>query len=941
MMARDDRWPKVRQIMEAVLAAAPAERDTLLDELAGQDPELRADVEEQLRWCERAERSGFLAEPVAALAGQLLGKSASDRQDDGANADSALERRAAQEAALREALTQRYDVEREIGRGGTATVYLAHDRRHARPVALKVLHPALGASISLERFLREIRVTAGLTHPHILPLFDSGVAEVMHRAPSVDRQAPDAGRSTLLYYVMPYIEGESLRDRLAREGSLPVEDVLRILREVAGALGHAHAHGVVHRDIKPANILLAAGHAVVADFGIARAMHQARERDASGEEPAVRQAAGEGDTLTGAGISPGTPAYMAPEQARPGAVVDSRADLYAFGLVAYEMLTGRHPFGTRSPGEMLELHAKRIPPPVAHYRSDIPEGLNDVVMKCLAKEPARRPRSADDLSLVIERMQPSAEPGTRPAKISRRVRQAASIAAIIITALAVTFAVPLLRSAFAPSHLAADDGGSARDIHSVAVLPFTNVGSAADEHYLGDGLADELSASLSRLPGLQVVGRTSSAAFRKQPVSARAIGRALDVGGVVTGSVQLDGDRLRVSAELIRSSDERILWDSVFESRSGDLFTVQDELTRSFATAITPMLGERQAGDSALRLRRGTADQEAYDLYLKGRYYWMQRGAGNIVQAINYFRQAVARDPGFARAHAGLALAYGLLPVYVADPADSAMPLAISSARRALALDSTVSDAHLALGVAFETQLQLRDALREYRMAMTLDPGSVTAHHWLGFCLLNLGHIDEALTQLRRATALDPLATAPASAVATALLYARRFDDARMAARHALALDSTFGFAIWTLGLAQALDGQPDSAVQTLEHATARQPNDLRLRTALLLAYAAASRWNDAARVRSQLRRADEAFADGTENEFADLVFGDRAPLAGVLASRSGARRYLRSGGAIGCNPLFDPLWTDVRFATEMRNLGVAKCPLARPWPIHVPVTHS
>jgi serine/threonine-protein kinase len=946
MTARDDRWPVVRQIMATVLAAAPAERNELLERLAGQDPALRAEVTEHLRWCDRAEESGFLAQPIAALAGQLLPDGTNDCLDDPSGVAADLARRTVQEAALRAALAERYDVEQEIGRGGTATVYLAHDHRHARPVALKVLHPALGATISLDRFLREIRVTAGLTHPHVLPLFDSGMvighqSSVVNDGATTDDQRP----TTFLYYVMPYIEGETLRGRLAREGPMPLDSALRILREVAGALGYAHSHGVVHRDVKPANILLAAGHAVVADFGIARAMHQAREPALQDEQSTVEHGTGAGDTLTGAGISPGTPAYMAPEQAIPGAAVNFRAALYAFGLVAYEMPAGPPPLGLRPPAELLDLHATRTPVPLSQHRPDIPEELTELVMACLAKDPADRPPSADDLSVIIERMQPRVEPNAAVATPSaglqsRRARRAMATAAIVIAAIGLTLGIPALRHAIVPSHLSADDGRGG-GVHSVAVLPFTSGGGAADQHYLGDGLADELTSSLSRLPGLAVVGRTSSMTAQGGTPSARTIGRTLNVEAVVSGTLQRAGDRLRVSAQLIRSADNRVIWDSVFDSHARNLFAVQDELTHSIAAAIEPMLGEHDAGDSALRPRRGTADQEAYDLYLKGRYYWMQRGPGNIVQAISFFRQAVRRAPGFARARAGLALAYALLPVYVADPTDSAMPLAVSSAQRALALDSTLSDAHLALGLAFETELQLPAALGQYRMAMSLDPSSVTAHHWLGYCLLNLGRTDEALIHLRRATALDPLATAPASAVATALLYARHFADARVAARHALALDSTFGFASWTLGLAQALDGQADSAVQTLEHGTMLQPSDLRLRTALLFAYAAAGRWDDATIVRNGLGDADQAFADGTEEAFADLVFGDRASLVSVLASAPGARRYLRSGGAIGCNPLFDPLWTDARFGAEMRRLGLEKCGLVRPWPVRVPAAHS
>jgi serine/threonine-protein kinase len=333
-------------------------------------------------------------------------------------------------------------------------------------------------------------------------------------------------------------------------------------------------------------------------------------------------------------------------------------------------------------------------------------------------------------------------------------------------------------------------------------------------------------------------------------------------------------------------------------------------------------------------VRRGTADQEAYDLYLKGRYYWLQRGAANIVRSIAYFKQAIARDSMFARAHAGLALSYSLLPVFLADSTDSATALTVASAQRAVALDSTLADAQLALAISLEMRLRLHDALAHYRAAVVLDPSSVTAHHWLGLCLLDLGRTDEALRELLRATQLDPLATSPASAAATALLYARRFPEAAVASRRALALDSTFAVATWTLGLAQAFGGQPDSAVLTLERGTRVNPGDPRLRSALLFAYAAAGRWADAEQVRAQLRRVGGKRSDGTESAFAALVFGESEPLVHVLTTPVGQRRYIASGGAIGCNPLFDPLWSDARFRTAMRALTVEACPHARRWPV-------
>jgi tetratricopeptide (TPR) repeat protein/tRNA A-37 threonylcarbamoyl transferase component Bud32 len=759
-----NRWREVRSAAEAALARPPRERDAFLDRACGTDVALRAEVEAQIRACESAEQSNFLAGPAASFAAPLYAELTADAVVAGATddaADATATDRAELEAALRAALGGRYDVERELGRGGAATVYLARDLRHERQVAIKVLDPSLGATMSGARFLREIRVTAALRHPHILPLHDSGEA---------------AG---LLYYVMPFVDGETLRARLTREPVLPIDATLRILRDVAGALANAHRHGVVHRDVKPANILLEEDHAVVADFGIARAVRSAREPRQSSVAEDRRAGEGAQAAVTEAGTSPGTPAYMAPEQSIDGAAIDHRADIYALGVVAYEMLAGTHPFGASSPRDMLAAHRDRAPEPLVTIRSDTPPAIAAVVMRCLEKDPARRPQTAAEILATLE-----SAGAARPNGAGRARRNATRVAVAAVLLLVVSGAL----------------------------------------------------------------------AFR----------------------------------------------------------------------ALT------NRGADRARALRGTNDPAAYDLYLEGRYLWLQRGAENLSRAIEDFQKAVARDPSFARAYAGMALAYGVLPVYVSGATDSATELTIASAQHALALDSTLADAQLALGIALDMRLQFLDALEHYRAAVALDPSSVTAHHWMGFSLLNLGRTDEALVHLRRATELDPLAAEPASAVATALLYARRFGEAEDQSRRALALDSTFAFARWTLGLAQAFGGQPDSAIGTLESGARLQPADSRLSSALVVAYALAGRTTDAERLRARLHAATTPVVDGTEAPVAELVFGNEEPLVAALTHTDGQRRYIDSGGAIGCNPLFDPLWFDARFTRAMRALAVAPCPFAR-----------
>src|SRR5438874_10374052 len=368
-------------------------------------------------------------------------------------------------ARVQAALAGRYTIERELGRGGMATVYLAQDRKHHRQVAIKVLKPELAAALGPERFLREIDTAARLNHPHILPLHDSGEAE------------------GFLFYVMPYVDGESLRDRLSREKQLPLGDALQIAREVADALSYAHSHDVVHRDIKPENILFEAGHAVVTDFGIARAI----------------TAAG-GEKLTGTGIAVGTPAYMSPEQAAASARVDERSDIYSLGCVLYEMLAGEPPFTGPSAESIVRQHLAAAPPQVSAMRAAVPPAIDEAIVRALAKTPADRFATAAEFVVAL------AAPAPRVRATGRRTsRLAAGAAATLLAAAAGLFV--LSRPHGTPA-LAGRTG------QSIAVLPFVNVSGAPQEEYLSDGISEELINALSKLPQLQVVARPSSFAFK-------------------------------------------------------------------------------------------------------------------------------------------------------------------------------------------------------------------------------------------------------------------------------------------------------------------------------------------------------------------------------------------------------------------------------------------
>ncbi|MDQ3222921.1 MAG: protein kinase, partial [Gemmatimonadota bacterium] len=518
---------------------------------------------------------------------------------------------------LKAALAGRYHIERELGRGGMATVYLARDLRHDRLVALKVLRPELAHALGPERFLREIRLCARLQHPHIIGVHDSG----------------EAGGQ--LWFSMPFVEGETLRSRLAREKQLPIDDALRVTAEVADALTYAHQHGIIHRDIKPENILLSGNHALVADFGIARAL-----------------AGGADERLTDTGLSLGTPHYMSPEQAAGERQLSPRTDVYSLGCVLYEMLAGEPPFTGPNPQAVL---AKRLSEPVPHLRStrDVSPEIDRTVCRALARSPADRFASVAEFADALRVTSVESGPSTR--QVASRQSPVKRWWIGVVTA---TLLLAALAGYLALSRARA--GGSA-PAASAAVLPFTDLSPGKDQEYFSDGLTEELITSLSGIQGLRVAARTSSFQFKGQHADVREVGRKLDVRAVLEGSVRKSGDRLRVTAQLSSAKDGYQLWSDSYDRDLADVFAVQEEIARAIVSALRVQLGGKP--DSALSAQP-TRNLEAYDLYLKGRFSWNQRTGGALKEAVRYLEQAVARDSSFARAWAALADAYILVVPY-------------------------------------------------------------------------------------------------------------------------------------------------------------------------------------------------------------------------------------------------------------------------------------
>jgi serine/threonine-protein kinase len=779
---------------------------------------------------------------------------------------------------LRTALVGRYTLERELGRGGMAIVYLAHDVRHGRHVALKVLRPELAPSLGGERFLREIRLAAGLQHPHILPLYDSG----------------DAGGH--LFYVMPYVEGESLRARLEREGPLPVDEAVRYAREVAEALAYAHGHDVVHRDIKPDNILLSGGHALVADFGIARAI------DAAG-----------GLKLTETGMAVGTPAYMSPEQALADAHVDGRADIYALGCVLYEMLAGAPPFTGSSAQAVIARHSSDAVPPLRTARPTVPDVVEAAIVKALAKTPADRFPTAAAFAAAL----PALDSGASLPALGRghraRLPRAAVAAIVVILASLATWVV-WQRVARARSNSPV--------VTSIAVVPLRNLGDSSDG-YFADGLTQELTNALTRVVGLAPRPFATVSADAAKGGEPLALGRRLRVDYVLDGSVRRSGARFRVTVELVRVADGVAAWaPRSYDGSGADVFAMQDSITRQL---VGELAGRLSPGASTRAAGRGRNDPEAYDLYLRGQHFLNLVNLDGAERAIALFGQAIARDSSFANAWVAMADAYGRLSQLSGRAPVQLWGLSRQAVDRAISLDSLNGDAYARRAGLRVIDWDYDGADRDYRRGIALDPGSANAHLYYAQYLNLVGLNDSALVVMRRAISLDP--TNPSffgANLATRLIWVGRLEEADAAARHSLALDSTQWVAHLMLAFVREREGDSTGAAREAELAHEGLGDVPFVLAPLAYYYARAGRQADAAATLEKLSEIGRReYVTGVWFALARLGFGDRRGALDALEASANARDAdLTVQLGYG---MFESLRGDPRYEALLRRVGLAR----------------
>jgi eukaryotic-like serine/threonine-protein kinase len=764
---------------------------------------------------------------------------------------------------LRAALAGRYEIGREIGQGAFATVYLANDARHDREVALKVLNADPTSDTGELRFIQEIRTVARLQHPNILPLHDSGHVEA------------------LLYYLMPYVRGETLRARIGRERQLPIDAAVRICCEAADALSYAHGQGIMHRDIKPENILLSGGHAIVADFGIARAI------DVGGVQHLTR---------TGMG-GPGTPAYMSPEQLLGDRELDGRTDIYSLGCVLYETLTGKPPFAGK------EGFVKRFtesPPTPSSIRKDVPRWLDAVVIKALARNPEERYGHADDLVRALSN-HPAI--GSDPVTISRND----------------TPKDPT-RQPEQPAYRTSQVGARSQEMDqpSIGVLPFANMSASSDNEYFSDGVTEEILNALSRIPTLKVAARTSTFALKGKSLGVTEIGQLLHVKTILAGSVRRMGQRVRIGAQLVNVSDGYQMWSEQYDREVEDIFEIQDEIARNIVGQLKVKLST--AEHRALATRH-PENVEAYELYLRGRHCWHRWNmTGMLEKAIHHYENALAKDPDYALAYCGLADAYNVPGLWGFLPSAEVLPKALAAATRAVELAPDMAESRTSLGFVQLLNWDWDAAESSLLHAIDLNPRYALAHSFYAWLLSTVDRQREASEAARLGQELDPLSPATNGIAALVSYHARQYDQAIDECKRTLERDRASFLGLLAMTLSYAAKGMYKEAISHAERGVSVSPDVNLLRALLAVVHAMAGERAAAERVLGELlERSTQAYVGPTLISWVYANLNEPDAAFEWLGKACSSRDCTLAFGIRV--PIYDRITSDPRFEELLRCL--------------------
>jgi eukaryotic-like serine/threonine-protein kinase len=816
-----------------------------------------------------------------------------------------------------------YRVLSKIGAGGMGEVYLTEDTRLGRKVALKLLASEFVSNDDrLRRFVQEARAAAALNHPNIAHIYEVGETDGSH------------------FIAMEFVDGDTLTTKLHGEKS-NLSTLLKFLSQVAEGLAKAHNAGIVHRDLKPDNIMITRdGYAKILDFGLAKLIEPHVSSDPSEEAATAMMPV---QPLSAAGSVMGTVGYMSPEQAQ-GKTVDQRSDIFSFGCVLYEATTGRRPFDGDSAIDTLHKIIYAAAAPIADLNPDAPADLQRIVRRCLAKDPDKRYQTIRDVANDLEDLRREIEvdpertvpplaaskpnfgdasttlsdagrTGAQPrttssaeyvvSEIKQHKRVALRVLLLLLVILAGLGYFLLFK-------------GAGTAIVSIAVLPFTNTSGNTDSEYLSDGIAETLINSLSQLRQLRVVARSTAFRYKNKEVDPLEVGRDLNVRAVMTGRVRQLGDALSIQVDLVDATTGAQLWGEEYNRKVSDVLAVKQDISRE----ITEKLRLKLTGEERRHMTgRETDSTEAYQSYLKGRYYWNKRTVDGLKKAIEQFQQAINLDSNYALAYVGIADCYLILEQYVGTPASQTLPKAKDAAERALRIDDGLSEAHTSLAFFYSQSWQWEQAEQEFKRAISLNPNYPTAHHWFSNNLRVLGRIDEALAEIKRAQELDPLSPTIEINIGTAYYMKGDLESAMAHSKRLIELDPKYPLAHSLSGAVYLKQRRYAEAIVEFQQNVANDRSAYALAD-LGHAYAIGGRRDEAILI---LRELEEKYKRGESlGQYISAVyagFGDLDQafdwLERDFKSRSGTLYFIM------VRACFDPLRSDPRYADLVRRMGL------------------